>query len=496
MTTEEGVVTTEKTADELVGRVFEATLGMMDILSMHLGDRLGLYRALRDGGPATVDDLAARVGIDRRYAREWLEQQAVTGLLEVDDVAADADDRRYRLPHAYAEPLLDRDSPYSIAPLARSAAAYARVMPELVDAFRTGGGVAWSDYGADMIEAQGDFNRPWLMGSFGTEMLPAIPDIAERLAADPPARVVDIACGVGWAAIAIARAYPTVRVDGFDLDPSSIELARQHARDAGVDDRVTFEAANIAHARGGRVRPGGGHRGDPRHDPAGRCPRVDPSPARDRTGSLLVADEKSEDAFTAPGRRARALLLRVQHPDLPAGRHDRTADGGDRDGPARRDHGAPRAGGRVPERRATRRARDRDAPLLPADALGTPRGTTIDVQRYRTGGVTMDFNNILIGSDNPEALVDYYTKLLGEPAMSDGGYTGWAIGRRLHRGRGAFGGPRAEHRAGTADLEHLDPGRQGDRREVQGRRCHRGRGAVCLGDGRVPDHLDRHLRRP
>lgn len=40
----------------------------------------------------------------------------------------------------------------------------------------------------------------------------------------------------------------------------------------------------------------------------------------------------------------------------------------------------------------------------------------------------MNFNNILIGSADPQRLVDYYTKLLGEPAMSDGGYTGWQIG--------------------------------------------------------------------
>ena len=41
----------------------------------------------------------------------------------------------------------------------------------------------------------------------------------------------------------------------------------------------------------------------------------------------------------------------------------------------------------------------------------------------------MDFNNILIGSEEPERLVEYYTRLFGEPAMSDGGYTGWLIGR-------------------------------------------------------------------
>lgn len=298
MTTEEGVAT-EKTADDLIGRVFEATLGMWDMLSIYLGDRLGLYRALRDGGPATADDLASRAGIDRRYAREWLEQQAVTGILEVDDVTASADERRFRLPHAYADALLDIDSPV-IVPLTRSAVSAAGVLPRLMEAFRTGGGVAWADYGTDMIEAQGDFNRPWLTGSFGTEMLPTIPGIAERLVANPPARVADVACGVGWAGISIARAYPSVRVDGFDIDEASIDLANRHARDAGVSDRVTFRVQDVADA-------------EPEafdlaviieavHDmsqPVGVLASVRRLLRPD--GVLLVADEKTEDAFTAPG---------------------------------------------------------------------------------------------------------------------------------------------------------------------------------------------------
>src|SRR5438445_8100155 len=82
-------------------------------------------------------------------------------------------------------------------------------------------------------------------------MLPAIPGIAERLAADPPARVADVACGVGWGAIAIARAYPQVRVDGFDIDKASIDLAIKNARDAGVDDRVTFRLQDVADAGAG-----------------------------------------------------------------------------------------------------------------------------------------------------------------------------------------------------------------------------------------------------
>jgi 2-polyprenyl-3-methyl-5-hydroxy-6-metoxy-1,4-benzoquinol methylase len=301
MTTDTAALEAPKTADALVGRLFEASLGMLDILSVYLGDRLGLYRVLRDAGPATATDLAARAGIDDRYALEWLEQQAVTGILEVVDAAALPGDRRYRLPEVYFDALLNPDSPWSIAPLGRSVVACAKVMPLLLDAYRTGGGVDWAAYGSDMLESQGDFNRPWLVNSFGSEMLPAIPEIHERLEQDPPARVADVACGVGWAAISIARAYPSVVVDGFDLDPSSIALANENARAAGVADRVTFAVRDAA---------------DPAavgqydlvviveavHDLSRPVEVLSATRRMLRPGgSVLVADEKTEDVFTAPG---------------------------------------------------------------------------------------------------------------------------------------------------------------------------------------------------
>jgi 2-polyprenyl-3-methyl-5-hydroxy-6-metoxy-1,4-benzoquinol methylase len=168
-----------------------------------------------------------------------------------------------------------------------------------MEAYRTGGGVAWSDYGADMIEAQGDFNRPWLLASFGTELLPAIPAIHARLVADPPARIADVACGVGWASIAMARAYPNVRVDGFDLDEMSIELARRNAAEAGLSDRVTFQVRDVAEAEAGQY--------DlaviieALHDmtqPVGVLASIRRMLRPE--GVALIADEKTEDSFTAP----------------------------------------------------------------------------------------------------------------------------------------------------------------------------------------------------
>ena len=90
--------TQEARRDELAGRLVGAVLASLDLQAVYLGDRLGLYRALEEGGPATPPELAERAGIHPRYAREWLEHQAVGSILDVDDPSAAADERRYTLP--------------------------------------------------------------------------------------------------------------------------------------------------------------------------------------------------------------------------------------------------------------------------------------------------------------------------------------------------------------------------------------------------------------
>src|SRR5712692_7515082 len=138
--------------EAFVGRLFEAGLGSFDLLTVYIGDRLGLYSLLAEIGSATPGELAARSGIDERYGREWLEQQAVTGILKVDDPSKAETDRRFSLPAAHAEALIKPDSKFSIAPLARTMVSAAQALPSLLKAYRTGEGVPWAAFGPDMIE--------------------------------------------------------------------------------------------------------------------------------------------------------------------------------------------------------------------------------------------------------------------------------------------------------------------------------------------------------
>lgn len=284
--------------EALLGRLFEQTLGAFELFNVYIGERLGLYQALAADGSATPEQLATRAGIGARYAREWLEQQATAGILEVDDPSADADLRQYSLPVEHREPLLDQESLGYAAFMPRYIVSVGGAMPALLDAFRTGGGVSWDRYGDDMRQAQAAANRPLFLSVVGQEWLAAIPDIHARLLAGPPARVADLGSGEGWLSIGLARAYPMIRVVGVDADPASIEAAERHASEASVSDRVSFELRDAA----------GLGSGEPfdlaiifeaLHDLSRpvevlRAARELLSP----DGSVIVVDERTADAFT------------------------------------------------------------------------------------------------------------------------------------------------------------------------------------------------------
>src|SRR6266540_3684534 len=243
MTTNTDVDAREALAERLVDDVTRS----LETLSVYLGLELGLYQTLSDLEPATEAEVAARAGIALRYAREWLEQQASAGYVVCDDPTRPAEARRYRLPAGHAEVLLDRDSPYHVAPVAIMLAGVARVLPELLEAYRTGGGVPYAAYGPQIRRGIAAANRPMFLHELASAWLPAVPDIDRRLRTAPPSRVLDLGCGLGASSIALARAYPRARVVGVDLDEASVTEARAEAAEAGVADRVTFVVGDAAH---------------------------------------------------------------------------------------------------------------------------------------------------------------------------------------------------------------------------------------------------------
>ena len=302
----------ETSGDQLAERLFGAGIAALELLTVHVGVRLGLYDALRRLDGATTTELASAAGIDERYAREWLEQQAVAALLDVDDAAAGPDVRRYSLPSAFDAVLVDRDSLSYTAPVADFVASFAGTVDELVDAFRTGAGIPYERFGEAMRNGQGGFNRPLFANVLTQDWIPnALPGLHDRLWGGASPRIADIACGVGWSTIALAKAYPNALVVGIDSDVASIEDARKNAADAGVADRVTFRVHDATEP------PSAGEYDaafvfEALHDMA--RPVAALAGAREMLapgGVCVVMDEKVADEFTAPGDDVERFMFAV-----------------------------------------------------------------------------------------------------------------------------------------------------------------------------------------
>jgi SAM-dependent methyltransferase len=287
--------------DAFMDRFLGFASGTFNMFSIYIGDRLGLYRALSQNDGMTAKELADNTNTHERYIREWLEQQTVAGILEVNDETLEAEERRYKLPAGHAEPLIECESLNYIAPIAQLLAGAVHPLPQVLEAYRTGAGVPYEAYGKDLREGQAAINYPAFWHLIGSEWLPSIPDVHARLQADPPARVADIGCGYGWSSIGIAKSYPKVHVDGYDLDKPSIERAQQNARRNKIDDRVRFEVRDAS---------------DPslagQYDlvTAFECVHDMSNPVEalgtmrrlaGKDGSVLIVDERVGDRFTAIG---------------------------------------------------------------------------------------------------------------------------------------------------------------------------------------------------
>lgn len=292
--------------EEFSGNLFLAALATLELANVELGVRLGLYEALAGAGPVTAVELASSADIAERYALEWLEQQAVAGVVEVEDAGQPRDARRFSLPNAHAHVLIDDDSEACMKPCAAVVPWVARAIELMEGAFRTGDGVAFGDFGLHDVQAA--FTRPVFANHLTQNWLQALPEVHAKLVSGEPVRIAEVGCGEGLAAITIARVYSNATIDGYDLDEDSIAEARKHAADAGVTDRVRFvvrDAADTAIV------------GDydlvlaiemlhDVPDPVGVLRTM--KKLAGSQGIVLVADERAEDTFTAPAGEMERFL--------------------------------------------------------------------------------------------------------------------------------------------------------------------------------------------
>ena len=231
----------ESAVEAFVGRALGDLGGAMTTLFCALGDRLGLLKALETDGPVNSGDLAARLGLNERYVREWLRGMNAAGYLEYD-----LDSQQFSLPAEHAPVLAQETGPVFFGGVYQELMGSLAALDQVTDAFRAGGGAPQETYPSDLWEGMERFTASWFENLLLSEWLPAVPEVRAKL--EQGAKVADVGCGAGRALIKLAGAFPNSRCSGFDAFGGQLDRARQNAAWAEIGDRVTFERRDVAAA--------------------------------------------------------------------------------------------------------------------------------------------------------------------------------------------------------------------------------------------------------
>lgn len=212
--------------------VYRDMAGAMAIGMGYLGQKTGLFGAMKDGAPVDAGILAEKTGLTRRYVEEWLNGMTAAGWLEHDEEAG-----TFSMPAEHAFLLASEGTDHYMGGLFLAGPSLLSQAPEVARAFREGGGVHFEDFDEDWIEALDLMNGGAYEHRLASYWMKQLPETEQRLA--DGGRALDIGCGVGKVAMALSAAYPQARITGFDPDAASIARARVTAREEGAD-RVDF----------------------------------------------------------------------------------------------------------------------------------------------------------------------------------------------------------------------------------------------------------------
>lgn len=225
--------------EAFIGTALNHTSGTMTTLLAVMGDRLGLFKNLAEQGPATVNELAARMKLNERYTREWLGGMATAGYLDYETSTG-----RFTLPPEHVAVLAQENGPLFFGGIYQMLPAQVGVLDQVCSAFTKGGGVPQASYTEDMWDGLERFTAGWFENLLLPQWIPAMPDVEAHL--ERGADVADVGCGRGRALIKLAQKFPRSRYVGYDAFGPTVERATANARAAGVGDRVRFEERDVA----------------------------------------------------------------------------------------------------------------------------------------------------------------------------------------------------------------------------------------------------------
>jgi SAM-dependent methyltransferase len=207
--------------------VFSKLEGAVTAGMIHLGDRLGLYRALADApGPLTTAELAERCGLHERWVREWAYNQGAAEVIAIDE------DERLSLGPVAVAVLARPDHPAFGMGMFHRLPQTMAALEEMPESFRTGVGHDYDSHGPEGAVGIERSFEPWNRANLVPTVLPALDGVVERLRTG--AEVADVGCGAGGAALLLAEAFPASHIRGYDISQHALDRARTRQEEAGV----------------------------------------------------------------------------------------------------------------------------------------------------------------------------------------------------------------------------------------------------------------------
>lgn len=222
--------------DQLIGKGLNDFGATFHAALVAIGDRLGLYKALNDGGAMTPAELAKKTGTNDRYVREWLSGQAAGGYISYDPASG-----KFSLSEEQAFVLADENSPAFLPGAFQLALASTRSVDQITDAFKSGKGFGWHEHHHELFIGTERFFRPGYAANLIKAWIPALEGVEAKLRKG--ARVADVGCGHGASTVLMAQAFPASSFTGFDYHQGSIDAATERAKKAGVSNNTQFAVA-------------------------------------------------------------------------------------------------------------------------------------------------------------------------------------------------------------------------------------------------------------
>lgn len=218
-------------ARHVFGMMSGATVAGM----IHLGDRLGLYRAMAGAGPLDAKALAERTGLSERWVREWLYTQGAGGVLEF------RGDDRFELPPEGHAVLVDDHHPANGAGFFAQLPHMMGLLERLPEAFRSGQGLPYDALGSEGARGVERGFAPWFRTLLVPMAIPRLDGVQEAL--ESGIRVADVGCGAGVACVELARAFPRSEVHGYDISSHALARAEENKKEAGLENLHFHDAS-------------------------------------------------------------------------------------------------------------------------------------------------------------------------------------------------------------------------------------------------------------